>query len=178
MNRAQRVDELARLFEATELAHRRVFAAEGGADSDWPIWYANYLQEHAGELLPDSLGRAAMVKLLLELESEHAARSSDTPWARFYAETLVDRFVAEDGENLQLYVSHGCGFCSRVLHVIDTLGVQVHVRDIYADPTARRELIAARGRATVPVLRCTAGEVDRFMPESADIIRYLRSRFG
>lgn len=178
MNRTQRMEALTRLLETTAAAHRQAFAADDGVDPDWAIWYANYVREHGAELLPASLGRAALVKLFLELESEHAARAGDSAWPQFYAQALVDRFVAEDGEQLQLYISRGCGFCSRVLRVIAELGVDIKTRDIYADRTAYSELIAARGRGTVPVLRCTAGEVDRFMPESADIIRYLRSRFG
>jgi glutaredoxin len=178
LNRTQRIDALARLLETTAAAHREAFAADDGVDPDWAIWYANHVRERGGELLPESLSRAALVKSFLELESEHAARGGDAAWPQFYAQTLVDRFVAEAGEQLQLYVSRGCGFCTRVLRVVAELGVEIETRDIYADRSAFSELVAARGRATVPVLRCTAGAVDRFMPESADIIRYLRARFG
>jgi glutaredoxin len=178
VNRAERIVALTQLLETTAAAHREAFAAQQGVDPDWAIWYATYVREHSADLLPPTLGRAALVKFFLELESEHAARATDAAWPRFYAEALVERFVPETGEQLQLYISRGCGFCSRVLHVIAELGIDVTTRDIYADRSAFSELIAARGRATVPVLRCTAGEVDRYMPESADIIRYLRSRFG
>ena len=178
MNRTERIVALTQLLETTAAAHREAFAAQQGVDPDWAIWYATYVREHAADLLPPTLGRAALVKFFLELESEHAARATDAAWPRFYAEALVERFVSETDEQLQLYISRGCGFCSRVLYVIAELGIDVKTRDIYADRSAFSELIAARGRATVPVLRCTAGEVDRYMPESADIIRYLRSRFG
>jgi glutaredoxin len=178
VNRTQRIDALTQLLETTAAAHREAFAADDGVDPDWAIWYATHVREHAADLLPPSLSRAALVKFFLELESEHAARADDTAWPRFYAQTLVERFVAETGEQLQLYISRGCGFCSRVLRVIAELAIDIKTRDIYADRSAFSELIAARGRATVPVLRCTAGEVDRYMPESADIIRYLRTRFG
>jgi glutaredoxin len=178
VNRTQRIDALTQLLETTAAAHREAFAADDGVDPDWAIWYATYLREHGTDLLPPSLHRAALVKFLLELESEHAARAEDTAWPRFYAQTLVERFVPESEEQLQLYISRGCGFCSRVLRVIAELAIEIKTRDIYADRSAFSELIAARGRATVPVLRCTAGEVDRYMPESADIIRYLRTRFG
>ena len=57
---------------------------------------------------------------------------------------------------------------------IDHLGVDVELRDIFENPQHRDDLIAARGRATVPVLRITSpnGE-ERWMPESRDIVRYL-----
>jgi glutaredoxin len=178
VNRAQRIDALSQLLETTAAAHRVAFAADNGVDPDWAIWYATHVREHGADLLPASLGRAALVKFFLELESEHAARAGDSAWPRFYAETLVERFIAETDEQLQLYISRGCGFCSRVLRVIAELAIDIQTRDIHADRSAFSELIAARGRATVPVLRCTAGEVDRYMPESAEIIRYLRTRFG
>lgn len=61
---------------------------------------------------------------------------------------------------------------------IDRLGIDVELRDIFGDPQHRADLVAARSRPTVPVLRCTGPAGDRWMPESRDIIRHLRERFG
>ena len=63
--------------------------------------------------------------------------------------------------------------------VIDRLGVDVELRDIFETFEHRDGLIAARGRATVPVLRIVSpsGE-DRWMPESRDIVRYLQTTFA
>ena len=58
------------------------------------------------------------------------------------------------------------------------VGVDVELRDILEDARHRGDLFAARGRTTVPVLRCTAGDKDRWMPESRDIIAHLEQRFG
>ena len=59
---------------------------------------------------------------------------------------------------------------------IERLGVNVELRNIFEDPQHRDDLVAARGRATVPVLRITSpnGE-ERWMPESRDIVRYLET---
>ncbi|MBT8495368.1 MAG: glutathione S-transferase domain-containing protein [Deltaproteobacteria bacterium] len=64
----------------------------------------------------------------------------------------------------------------KVRHVIDELGLDVELRDVRRDPTHRADLIEARGRRTVPVLRIDRGEgEDEWMPESRDIIHFLRS---
>jgi glutaredoxin 2 len=66
-----------------------------------------------------------------------------------------------------------------VLRAIDTLGLDVELRNIYEVPDYLRELRDVRGRTTVPVLRITsAGGEDRWMPESADIVRYLQASYG
>ncbi len=73
-----------------------------------------------------------------------------------------------------LYHSETCPFCAIVRAAIDRLGLVVELREIFEDPVYRDELVEARGRATVPVLRIISpvGE-ERWMPESRDIVRYL-----
>ncbi len=75
-----------------------------------------------------------------------------------------------------LYHFDACPFCGMVRAGIERLGVEVELRDIHENPLHRDDLIAARGRATVPVLRITSpnGE-ERWMPESRDIVRYLKT---
>jgi glutaredoxin 2 len=67
----------------------------------------------------------------------------------------------------------------RVLRAIDTLRLDVELRNIYENRDYLNELRQVRGRTTVPVLRVTSpdGE-DRWMPESADIVRYLQATYG
>ncbi len=78
-----------------------------------------------------------------------------------------------------LYHSDLCGYCWKVRGVIDDLGVEVELRDIGASRDHASELREARGRTTVPVLRRVdaQGQSD-WMPESGDIIAYLRSTYG
>ncbi|MEM9861862.1 MAG: glutathione S-transferase N-terminal domain-containing protein [Myxococcota bacterium] len=46
-------------------------------------------------------------------------------------------------------------------------------------PEQRKARVEARGRATVPVLRIAKDEgEDEWMPESADIVRYLYAQYG
>ena len=71
------------------------------------------------------------------------------------------------------------GFCTRVRRVIDELGLDVELRDILSDRRYMEELRDVRGRKTVPVLRITSADgEERWMPESADINRYLRATYA
>lgn len=80
---------------------------------------------------------------------------------------------------LALYQYDGCPYCMRVRSVMDALGVEIELRDTLYDGDNIAELVEATGRRTVPVLRIEEpdGEVS-WLPESADIIRYLQQRFG
>ena len=89
---------------------------------------------------------------------------------------------ATDGDRargLSLYGYPQCPFCARVLHAIDALGLEIPLRNTLQDDALRRELVEAMGRGTVPVLRIEGegGDVE-WLPESADIVRYLAARFG
>lgn len=75
-----------------------------------------------------------------------------------------------------LYYYPSCYFCRIVQQAMDKFGVEAELRDIHQDAQWRTDLIEARRRTTVPVLRIETeeGEVV-WMPESRDIIRYLSS---
>ena len=80
---------------------------------------------------------------------------------------------------LALYGYPSCPFCARVLRAIEELDLDIPLRNTMQDADARRALVEAMGRGTVPVLRIDGedGETE-WLPESADIIRYLLDRFA
>lgn len=80
---------------------------------------------------------------------------------------------------LSLYQFDSCPYCARVRAAIAQLGLDIEIRDTLADRQHRQDLIAGGGRSMVPCLRIDHpdGRVE-WMYESADIIRFLRSRFG
>jgi glutathione S-transferase len=82
-------------------------------------------------------------------------------------------------ETLALYHYPSCGYCRWVRNVIAQLGIEVELRDIFEDRRHMEDLIAARGRRTVPVLRREQpdGNVD-WMGESRDIVAYLTEAYG
>jgi glutaredoxin len=118
----------------------------------------------------------------MNADFEHEARAPDREWPDFYANEIVERYApaetpAED--KLALYHFGGCPYCSMVRFVIDQLGIDIELRDIFPDSQHRDELVKVRGRATVPVLRIVSpAGGDRWMPESRDIVSYLQKTYG
>ena len=96
-----------------------------------------------------------------------------------FAICVIEHFAlsaAPDKDKLALYYSRTCPYCALVTKAIDRLGLDIELREIFDEPRYRDELIAVRGRATVPVLRITSpGGEERWMPESHDIVRYLET---
>jgi glutathione S-transferase len=81
-------------------------------------------------------------------------------------------------DDLMLYHYDSCPYCVRVRRALSRLGVEVELRNIDESEQHLEELVKARGRRTVPVLRIRKDGGDVWMPESADIVRYLEQRFG
>jgi len=82
-------------------------------------------------------------------------------------------------ERLSIYGYPQCPFCRRVMDAVDALGLEIPLRDTLKDAQHRRALADALGRTTVPVLRIEQPDGEEiWMPESADIVRYLQARFG
>lgn len=80
---------------------------------------------------------------------------------------------------LSLYYYPSCPFCRRVTSTLNELNVEIELRDTLKNPEHQTDLIAARGRGTVPVLRIeNEGEPDVWMPESRDIVKYLKKHYG
>jgi glutaredoxin len=176
------IDQLSKLFEETGKAHHQAFIETDGEDPEWPLWYADHLVERLEPYVAAPLTRSRLVFCLVETDDEHRATSPDTPWPRYYAGRLIECLGPAEQpatDTLALYHFDGCPFCSRVRRVIDRLDLDVEPRNVHADRTHMDDLVKARGRATVPVLRITtASGEDRWMPESADIVRYLQATYG
>ncbi|MFL2840770.1 MAG: glutaredoxin family protein [Pseudohongiellaceae bacterium] len=74
---------------------------------------------------------------------------------------------------LALYITPLCPFCIYVRSVISSLGLDVEMRNTY-ERQYFDDLIAARNRATVPVLRINFPNEESWLPESMDIVKYLK----
>lgn len=75
---------------------------------------------------------------------------------------------------LTLYMRPACGYCSWVVEEAEELAIELQLVNIWETPAAREKLLSARGRATVPVLGIPTADGERLLPESRDIIAYLR----
>ena len=94
---------------------------------------------------------------------------------------MTENDASEGGETggLSLYGYPQCPFCARVLALIEELGIEIPLRDTMREPDHHSALLDAMGRGTVPVLRIEGAEGDdTWLPESAEIIRYLIGRFA
>ena len=172
-------NDLVDLFRETGRAHHAAFLDTDGADPEWPLWYAEYLQAPMADTLVAPFTKSELVYCVMDADFEQTARAPDSDWPEFYADQFVERYArspAPSEDKLALYHSRSCPFCALVTSAIDRLGLDVELREIFDEPRYREQLVEARGRATVPVLRITSpdGE-ERWMPESRDIVRYLET---
>ncbi len=175
-------DNIGKLLLDTGHAHHKAFEVTDGADPDWPIWYAEYSKDTFAEQFGMNFTKSQLIYCLMNADFEHEARAPNSDWPEFYANEIVERFALSETateDKLALYHFNGCPYCSMVRSAIDQLGIDVELRDIFEDSQYRDELVEARGRATVPVLKIAspAGE-DRWMPESRDIVSYLQKTYG
>lgn len=175
-------DAIAAILTETARAHDEAFAASDGEDPDWPVWYANYARDKIAETAGMEFTKSQLVYCLMKADVEHQARSPESDWAEFYSTEMVEHCAASiepEKDHLALYHLESCPFCLMVRAAIDKLGVDVELRSITQDPDHYDDLVEARGRATVPVLRISSpGGDERWMPESRDIIDYLEKTYG
>jgi len=174
--------KLTELLAGTARAHRAAFAATRGEDPDWAIWYADRLQAPLAEQVGIHLSRSRLAYCLMFVEDERQVLDPEASWTDYYADHLLERFAEPDAparDRLALYYFPTCSYCRLVLRSIDRLGLDVDLRDIHLEKENREDLVQARGRSTVPVLRITSpGGEERWMPESRDIVRYLDRTYG
>ncbi len=82
-------------------------------------------------------------------------------------------------QSLALYQFRTCPFCIKVRQEMRRLSLNIELRDAQKNPQHRAALLQGGGRIKVPCLKITDAQGNsRWMHESADIIQYLRQRFG
>jgi NAD(P)H-hydrate epimerase len=85
--------ELADLLRETGEAHHHAFIETDGADPEWPIWYADHLQERLSQQFEREVTQSELVYLFVLADREHRARASDQPWPEFYASVIVNEYL-------------------------------------------------------------------------------------
>lgn len=163
-------------------AHHHASQRTHGDDREWPIWYAEYLQQPLSQLLNVAFTQSQLIHCLINTERERTAMQTNTTWTEFYAQHFVECFAAADApgeDTLILYHTEHCPFCRLVRQAIDRLGIEVELRDVGENRRDYDALVAARKRGTVPVLRIIGADgEERWMPESHDIVRYLEQTYA
>ena len=72
---------------------------------------------------------------------------------------------------------HGCYYCSMVMQTIDNLGLDIEIKNIWEQDEHELALLDGTGRGVVPVLYYEDDdEKPVWMPESSDIVRFLKAQ--
>lgn len=92
MTNDSRHQAIVQLLHQTGRAHHAAFITVDGADPEWPLWYAAYLQGPLGELLGYELSQSEIVYWLVRLDREYSETGSQEPWPQWYARMLLDEY--------------------------------------------------------------------------------------
>ena len=86
--------DLAALLRETSERHHTAFIESDGADPEWALWYADYVQAHLWDRAGRLPSRSELVYLLIGAERAHAASGSDEPWSDTYARFILEGLAA------------------------------------------------------------------------------------
>ncbi|HEY7534448.1 MAG TPA: hypothetical protein VH878_00700 [Thermodesulfobacteriota bacterium] len=86
-------EKLEDLFRKTGREHHAAFIKTNGDDSEWPLWYADYLLERLGKLLNAKFTKSELVYLLVMAEKERALMAPGADWYRYYSNFFIERYT-------------------------------------------------------------------------------------
>lgn len=86
-------EEVTALFREAGEAHHAAYIETDGADPDWPIWYADYLQPRLSAALNAKFTKSELVYLLVSLDREAQRQAPGANWHTYYARALVARYL-------------------------------------------------------------------------------------
>lgn len=87
-------EELKALLLETGHKHHEAYAESDGADPDWALWYASFLQARIWDGLGKLLSRSDLVYLLKLGDREARASDDPTQWPAIYVRVFRE-FVDE-----------------------------------------------------------------------------------
>jgi len=82
--------ELAALLTETGHKHHQAYAESDGADPEWALWYAGYIQAKLWDGAGRLPGQSELIYLLVKADREFTASGDDGPWPRYYARLLLE----------------------------------------------------------------------------------------
>jgi hypothetical protein len=85
-------DQVKALFVETAEAHHQEYIETDGADSDWPIWYANHMHDRLASLLNANFTISELVYLIVWAEKERVLKAPGADWASYYTRFLLERY--------------------------------------------------------------------------------------
>ena len=87
-------NELAAVLREAGPRHHQAYITSDGADPEWPLWYAGYLQTRLWDNLGRLPSRSELVHLLIECDQAFQADDTATDWPPFYAERFLQHFAS------------------------------------------------------------------------------------
>ena len=87
------IQSIAQFFQEAGHAHHQAFIETDGADPEWPLWYANYMQARLSELLQHPFTVSEVVYWVIRLDKEYRAKNPSEPWPTHYGKILVAEFL-------------------------------------------------------------------------------------
>jgi hypothetical protein len=92
MTEANLNQQLQELFREVGEAHHQAYIETDGADPEWPLWYANFLQGRLHSLLHASFTKSELVYLLILVANEQPLRAPGADWPNYYAKFFIERY--------------------------------------------------------------------------------------
>ena len=86
--------ELADVFQEAGHHHHQAYIDADGADPEWALWYAGFLQTHIWDRLGRIPTRSELVYLLIGCDLAYQAGGDDRRWPEVYADEFIAHFGA------------------------------------------------------------------------------------
>lgn len=86
-------EELAALLIETGQHHHHAYIDADGADPEWALWYAGYLQTKIWDSVGAVPARSSLVHLLIEAEKRFRADDQATEWPSYYADVILENLA-------------------------------------------------------------------------------------
>ena len=87
------IQEIADLLSETKKAHHHAYIDVDGSDPEWPIWYADYLEDRLLPLLEASMTKSELIYALVHLSKVQPAEAPNADWTQYYAQYLVENYT-------------------------------------------------------------------------------------
>lgn len=81
----EQLNDLTGLFRETGIAHHKAFIETDGFDTEWPIWYSDFLHEKMMDLLDVEFTRSELIYLLVAADMDHSEEAPEADWPMYYS---------------------------------------------------------------------------------------------